>query len=106
MKIPAVSVVITTFDRADLLPRAIRSALRQTMGDFERIVVDDGSTDATPRVVQSFEDPRIIYVPRPHRGVPAGRNEAIRHATAPYLAFLDSDDEWEPTKLQVQLACC
>ena len=100
---PAVSVVITTFNRADLLPRAIRSILRQTMGDFELIGVDDGSTDTTSAIVHRFGDPRIIYAPRPHRGVSAARNEAIRHSTAPYVAFLDSDDEWEPTKLQVQL---
>lgn len=103
--VPRVSVIIPTYNRAHLLPRAIRSVLCQTFDDFELIVVDDCSDDDTERVVRSFDDSRIIYVRNNRNEREAGsRNRGVRTARANYLAFLDSDDEWLPRKLEKQMA--
>jgi glycosyltransferase involved in cell wall biosynthesis len=101
---PAVSVIIPTFNRAAVLGRAIRSVLGQTCQEWELIVVDDASTDGTEQVVRSFSDDRIKYI-RHDRGRRGGaaRNTGIRQARGEYVAFLDSDDEWLPEKLQKEL---
>ncbi|GAA0307785.1 glycosyltransferase family 2 protein [Halarchaeum salinum] len=102
---PRVSVVIPAYRRADVLPRAIDSALAQTMGDLEVIVVDDGSPDDTEAVVRAYDDPRVRSVAHEtNRGVSAARNTGIDAARGDYVAFLDSDDEWLPRKLERQLA--
>ncbi len=99
-----VSVVIPTHNRADMLPRAIRSVLTQTVQDFEIIVVDDASTDDVKAVVQSFGDARIILVRHEAcRGGSAARNTGIVSARGEFVAFLDDDDEWLPKKLELQL---
>src|SRR5688572_1010022 len=99
----ATSVVLPTYDRAALLPRAIASVLAQSDGDFELIVVDDGSHDDTPDVVAGIRDPRIRYVRLPaNRGLPAARNAGLAVARGAFLAFQDSDDEWMPDKLERQ----
>lgn len=102
MNAPKVSVILPTHNRAQVLDRAIRSVLAQTMGDLELIVVDDGSTDATPEVVASFDDPRIHYLKSEQRGAAAARNLGVRASRAPLLAFQDSDDEWILGKLRAQ----
>jgi glycosyltransferase involved in cell wall biosynthesis len=94
------TVIIPTYNRADLLPRAIRSVLGQTLEDFELIVVDDGSTDDTRVVVEQFNDPRIHYVYQDNRGVSAARNAGANEAHGRYLTFLDSDDEALPKWLE------
>lgn len=102
---PRVSVVVPTYNRGNLLPRAIESALAQTFSDFELIVVDDGSTDQTTAVVRGIADRRIRLVgDATRRGPSAARNRGIREARSGLVAFLDSDDEWLPRKLEMQLA--
>ncbi len=101
---PAVSVIIPAFNRADVLGRAIDSVLAQTYPDFELIVVDDGSTDRTAEVVQTFADPRIRYIPQANAGVAAARNTGLAEARGRFVAFLDSDDRFLPHKLAVQVA--
>jgi glycosyltransferase involved in cell wall biosynthesis len=101
---PLVSVIIPTYNRAELLPRALDSVLAQTFDDFELIVVDDASTDDTARIVQAYEDERISYHCQPeNRGVSTARNRGLCEARGTYVAFLDSDDEWMPNKLARQI---
>ena len=101
---PRVSVVITTYNRAALLPRAIRSVLAQTYEDYELIIVDDCSTDDTPAVMQTFEDSRIRAVRHSdNMGQSAAVNTGIRQARGEYIAFLDDDDEWVARKLSRQV---
>ncbi|WP_246999673.1 glycosyltransferase family 2 protein [Halosolutus gelatinilyticus] len=100
-----VSVVIPTYNRAATLSRAIDSALDQTIDDLEVIVVDDGSTDDTPSVLSEYDDPRVRpVVHATNRGANVARNTGIERARGEYVAFLDSDDEWHPEKLERQLA--
>ena len=102
-----ISVIIPTYNRARiLLPRAIQSVLNQTLEDFELIVVDDSSVDETESVVKSFNDPRITYFRRNQNGgIGAARNDGIRLSSAPYVTFLDSDDEYLPGYLSHAVAC-
>ncbi|AFY43981.1 glycosyltransferase family A protein [Nostoc sp. PCC 7107] len=101
---PIVSVIVPTFNRANLLPRAISSILKQTFSNFELIIVDDGSTDNTAEVVKEFTDPRIIFLPLgKNYGGSYARNQGIKAARTELIAFLDSDDEWLPDKLELQL---
>lgn len=101
---PAVSVILPTYNRARLLPRAIASVLGQSFGDFELLVVDDGSTDDTEAVVRDFGDPRVKFLPAERNLGDAGaRNRAAAIARGSWLAFQDSDDEWLPGKLQRQM---
>jgi glycosyltransferase involved in cell wall biosynthesis len=99
-----VSVIIPTYNRAELLRSAIESALKQTFTDYEIIVSDDRSTDHTREVVKSFKDKRIKYlVNKSNMGPSATRNSAILASKGEYIAFLDDDDEWIPEKLQKQV---
>jgi glycosyltransferase involved in cell wall biosynthesis len=101
---PQVSVVIPVFNRPGAVRRAIESVLAQTRQDFEIIVVDDASTDGTPAAVTAIGDPRVRVVRHERNlGGSAARNTGIRSGSAPFVAFLDSDDEWMPDKLARQL---
>lgn len=101
---PQVSVIIPTYNRAQLLGRAIESVIQQTHEDFQLIIVDDGSTDDTRSVVEGYNDPRIDYIPHEtNRGIPESRNTGLDRAEGAYIAFLDSDDEWLPNKLEHQI---
>ncbi len=97
---PKVSVILPVHNRADVLPRAIQSVLGQELRDFELIIIDDGSSDGSAQVAESFGDERIrlIRLER-NRGGNVARNEGIRAAKAPLIAFLDSDDRYLPAKL-------
>ena len=97
---PKITVILPVHDRADVLPRAIGSVLGQELRDFELIVIDDGSTDGSAEVAQSFGDERIRLIRLDgNRGGNVARNEGIRAATAPLIAFLDSDDRYLANKL-------
>ena len=99
-----VSVVVPTRNRYALLAMTIRSVLAQRDVDFEVIVVDDASTDATPSVLANFGDPRIRVIRHDTpQGVSAARNRGIAAARTGWVAFLDDDDLWAPTKLRLQL---
>lgn len=100
-----ISVVIPTYNRADQLDRAVSSVLDQTESDFELLIVDDGSTDNTKELCTRYRDPRVQYFRHEtNRGASTARNTGILHAKGKYIAFLDSDDEWKPTKLEKQVA--
>jgi len=99
-----VSVVIPTYNRANTIESSIWSALNQTYPIFEVLVCDDGSTDDTESIVKSIEDERVKWLPGEHSGRPATpRNRGVKVATGEWLAFLDSDDEWDQNKVQLQL---
>ena len=102
---PLVSVILPTFQRAHLLPRSIASVVSQTLTNWELLIIDDGSTDNTRQVVSPWcvQSPRIHYIPQPHRGVSAARNRGIAAARGPYIACLDSDDEYHATHLATRL---
>ena len=97
-----VSIVIPTHNRWPMVGEAVESVLAQTASRYELIVVDDGSTDETPRRLRDY-GARITVLAQSRRGVAAARNLGVRHASGSYLAFLDSDDLWHPRKLQRQL---
>lgn len=102
---PRVSVVLPTYNRAGVLGRAVRSVLAQSEPDLELIVVDDASTDDTPRVLADFDDPRLHVLRHTIRGGgAAARNTGLAAARADWVAFQDSDDEWLLDKLARQLA--
>ncbi len=110
--VPTVAAIIPTRDRAALVERAVASVLAQTRPPDELVVVDDGSTDGTaerlrekfPRRGTQGRGPGIDVVRLEGLGVSAARNRGIRATTSDWLAFLDSDDEWLPDKLEAQLA--
>jgi glycosyltransferase involved in cell wall biosynthesis len=96
-----VSVIIPAYNQADYLPKAIHSVLDQTCTDFEILVVDDGSTDATADVANALTDERVRYIYQENRGLSAARNTGIKHSSGKYLTYLDSDDQFLPEKLEV-----
>lgn len=101
---PTVSVIIPTYNRANLIGKAIKSVLNQTYQDFEIIVIDDGSTDNTEDVIRSFPDKRVKYIKKyKNKGISVARNIGIKVARGKYIALLDSDDEWLPEKLDKQI---
>jgi glycosyltransferase involved in cell wall biosynthesis len=99
---PFFSVIIPVFNREILIKRAIKSVLDQSYSNFELIIVNDGSNDKTKESILSFTDQRIVYYEQENLGVSIARNNGAKIAKAPYLAFLDSDDEWLGTKLEKQ----
>ncbi len=99
---PKVSVVIPTYNRAEKVRNAIDSVLAQTFSDLEVIVVDDGSSDQTGRLLSETYGNRIQYYFQPNGGVSSARNKGIGQAKGEWIAFLDSDDLWETEKLEWQ----
>lgn len=113
MMSPLVTVVLPTYDREALLPRALDSVIAQTYENWEIVVVDDGSTDGTAGVLESYRDrqagligrlgDRLTVIRQENRGSSCARNAGIDAARGRFIAFLDSDDEFAPTKLERQV---
>ena len=99
---PLVSIIIPAFNCAGFIGGAIQSVLNQTIGDYEIIVVDDGSTDDTSSVVAGFGD-RVRCFRQENQGVAAARNRGIQAAAGQIIGFLDADDCWKPDKLERQV---
>jgi len=97
-----ISVIIPVYNRPGFVQEAIQSVLDQTYSNLEIIVVDDGSTDKTPDVLDSFKD-KIRIIHQENKGVSAARNKGIENSSSRWLAFLDSDDIWLPEKLRMQM---
>jgi glycosyltransferase involved in cell wall biosynthesis len=99
-----VSIIIPTYNRREWLIEAVDSVLAQTARDFQLLVIDDGSTDGTGELFP-HADARVAYQLVKHGGVSAARNAGIQQCNSRYIAFLDSDDQWQPRKLEKQFAC-
>jgi glycosyltransferase involved in cell wall biosynthesis len=97
---PRFSVIIPLYNKAPYIRKAVESVMAQTCGDWELIVVDDGSTDGGGYNVKDISDSRIRLVRQENAGVGAARNKGVSLSTAPYITFLDADDWWEPTFLE------
>ena len=97
-----ISIVIPTYNRCKLLKRAINSVLDQTINVREIIIVDNGSTDNTYEMLLLLF-PEITYIYEKRKGVSIARNVGIKNCQSTWIAFLDSDDAWEPQKLEKQL---
>lgn len=108
MNQPRVSIIVPTYNRAAYLPRALDSVEAQTFKDWELLLVDDGSTDATAQVIEPYAKrwgDRFVYLKQEkNRGASGARNIGIDHSRGRYIAFLDSDDEFRPRKLERQLS--
>ena len=101
---PQVTVIIPTHNRAQFLAGAVKSVLEQSFKDIEVVVVDDGSSDDTAAVIESFHGSAVRYIRHDRcRGAAAARNTGILQASGEYIAFLDDDDEWNPEKLTRQV---
>jgi len=101
---PLFSIAATTYNHAGLVRKTLESVLKQTIQDFEVIIVDDGSTDGTKEEILSVKDERIKYVYQKPSGLPAAaRNRSIKRCSARYIALLDGDDIWFPQKLEKTL---
>jgi len=98
--VPTITVVIPLYNKRLYVKRALDSVCKQTFEDLEVIVVDDGSTDGGPEIVKAYSDPRIRLIRQDNAGPGAARNRGIREGTAPYVTFLDADDEWLPFFLE------
>jgi len=99
-----VSVIIPAYNALAYLPQALESVQTQTFTDFELIVVDDGSSDGTAAWLGTLTGPRLKVLCQPHQGSGAARNTGLEHAAGRYVAFLDADDLWQPTKLAKQVS--
>jgi glycosyltransferase involved in cell wall biosynthesis len=102
-KTPAASIVMPVFDVAPFVRLAVDSVLNQSFGDFELIVVDDGSTDGSLDTLHKVRDSRLRIISQANAGSSAARNTGIQQASAPYISFIDGDDLWLPQKLSTHL---
>ncbi|MEW5801174.1 MAG: glycosyltransferase [bacterium] len=101
---PAISVILTTYNRGHILHEAIESVLFQDYRDFELLVIDDGSCDDTPKRVRPYRH-HLLYIQHSHnRGISAARNTGLAHSSGEFVCFLDSDDLWKKRKLSAQVA--
>ncbi len=103
METPLISIIIPAYNAAKTIERTLQSALAQTYENFELLIVDDGSTDATVAVISRIQDPRIQVFACEHQGHAASRNYGLARAAGEYCAPLDADDLWTKDKLEAQL---
>jgi glycosyltransferase involved in cell wall biosynthesis len=99
-----ISCVMAAHNAATTIAASVESVLRQSFSDFELIVVDDGSTDETVKVLAEIDDGRIVVLRQPLRGPSAARNLAIARSLGEFVASIDADDIWLPRKLELQIA--
>lgn len=100
---PRVSVVIPLYQTEIYIEDALRSVLAQSYGDFEVLVIDDGSRDRGPEIARAVSDARVKVITQENRGLAGARNSGIRLAVGEYVALLDADDLWEPRKLELHV---
>lgn len=105
-RVPTIAVILPVYNRRATVSQSIESVLAQTFSDFQLIIIDDGSVDGTDEVIRPYlANPKIRYHRQPNSGRPSlARNTGIALASSPWLAFIDSDDLWLPTKLERQMA--
>ena len=101
MRTPFFTVIIPTYNRAVFLDKAIKSVIDQSCRDLELIVIDDGSTDQTEQLIRAITDKRLKYIKKDHKGVSAARNIGIKQSRGRFISFLDSDDMFKHTKLEI-----
>src|SRR6476661_5024742 len=101
-KAPLISVILPAYNHHQFIAAAIQSVLDQTFTDFELIIINDGSTDDTEKVVKSFTDSRIIYLSQNNHGISHASNIGIVHSKGKYLAFFADDDVCYPNRLECQ----
>lgn len=99
---PKFSIVIAVYNKEQHIARTLKSVLHQTFTDFEIVIVNDGSTDESERIIKSFNNDKIRYFKQENMGAAAGRNTAIKLAKSSYIALLDADDTWFPNYLEEQ----
>ena len=102
LKQPLVSVIVPVFNHQEFIGQAIESVLNQTFTDFEIIVIDDGSTDQTRKIVQRYR-PTVRYIYKNHCGAPNALNVGISKVKGSFICWLSSDDQFLPNKLQIQV---
>jgi glycosyltransferase involved in cell wall biosynthesis len=101
---PTFSIILPTYNRAYILWKAVQSVLAQRFRDWELIIVDDGSTDCTQRLIEEFRDTRVATRKTPNGGPSAARNTGLSLAKGEYIAYLDSDNTWHVDFLERMLA--
>jgi glycosyltransferase involved in cell wall biosynthesis len=100
VRVPRVSVLLPVYNGGTFLPEALDSVLAQTLGEFELIIVDDGSTDNSAEVVERYDDPRLILLRERHRGLVGALNRGLEFARGEYIARMDADDVAQPQVLE------
>jgi glycosyltransferase involved in cell wall biosynthesis len=101
-----ISIIIPSYNSEKSICRALNSIINQTYNNFEIIIVDDGSTDNTKELIKSFLENKTVqytYIYQKNSGPSSARNNGVINAKGEYIAFLDSDDEWHPQKLEIQI---
>lgn len=97
---PRFSVIIPVYNKEKYLSKTIESVLQQSFLDFEIIIINDGATDSSEKIIEGFKDPRIQYIKQENQGVSAARNAGIKAANTNYIALLDADDIWKENYLE------
>ena len=92
---PAVSILLAVYNGARYLPQTIDAVVAQTMGDWELVVINDGSTDSSSSLIRAYQDPRIRFLEQPNSGAAAAIDRGLNAATGRYIALLDQDDVWD-----------